>query len=330
MKIYIKIFSIIIIFGCSSNKEDNDKSVLLLTELVVNSQEGNKDNKLSIVQDRNTLDYRNSSFKPVESNDDLSDCTNVKCKFQFRTDYKQFLELKYFYKREIVYFSDMLGYYYFTYNPKSHKFDIKVRASFKPVKYEKQVFETSIDIESQSGIISAKGGPAKIHWTFLLPALPTLPVIRSGNQLLVCTQDGVVTSLNLNTGKQNWKFFSPGSILIQPITFNNRIIIFDDSGNIFWLDSDTGSLRHKYLLEEMPIPSPILKNNILIVANTRGYLHAIRMGDATSTWRDHSLIGTVETMNDSESGFIVHGNSSALFSYHNGSKQRVLARTIQE
>lgn len=137
-------------------------------------------------------------------------------------------------------------------------------------------------------------------------------------------------SLNLITGTKNWMFLSPGSILIEPMLYNDRIILFDDRGNMFWLDPDTGSLRHKYLLEEMPVPSPILRGDNLIATNSRGYLHAIRMADASASWRDHSLMGTVDRMNDSDGGFIVHGANSALFSYHNGAKQKIFSRLTPE
>jgi len=30
------------------------------------------------------------------------------------------------------------------------------------------------------------------------------------------------------------------------------------------------------------------------------------MADASASWRDHSLMGTVDRMNDSDGGFIVH------------------------
>ena len=331
MKFYLLLTICTILISCSGNKETNDKAVLYLTELVMAKQEDNPNKPLSSLSTRNKImNQMGMDGSQKEPEENSSDCSNLKCKFQFRLDYKQFLQLKYHYKKEIVYYSDLNGYYYFTFNPKNQKFDLQVRVNFKPLSFEGQIFETNIDLETQTAIYSRAGGNKK-NWTYLLPSLPTLPVVRIGNQLLICTQDGVITSLNLVTGQRNWFFLSPGAILIQPVNYNNRIIVFDDSGNMFWLDADTGSLRHKYLLEEMPVPSPVLKNNILLVANTRGYLHAIRMSDATSTWRDHSLMGTVESINDSESGFIVHGNaSSALFSYHNGSKQKVLARNTQE
>lgn len=137
-------------------------------------------------------------------------------------------------------------------------------------------------------------------------------------------------SLNLITGTKNWMFLNPGSILIEPMLYNDRIILFDDSGNMFWLDSGTGSLRHKYLLEEMPVPSPILRGDNLIATNSCGYLHAVRMADASASWRDHSLTGTVDRMNDSDGGFIVHGANSALFSYDNGAKQKIFSRLTPE
>jgi outer membrane protein assembly factor BamB len=323
----------LLIISCSRNKEENDKSVLYLTELVTSNLANNNSYPSSKPTTTQNINIRNSESKNTlikESQVDFSICSVGKCKFQFRADYKEFLQLKYYFRIEIVYYSDLKGYYYYTYNPKSRKFDLQVRVGFKTVKYENQTFETNIDIETQSGIISAKGGANKINWTYLLPSLPTLPVTRIGNQILICTQDGTVISLNPITGTKNWMFLSPGSILIEPMLYNDRIIVFDDSGNMFWLDPDTGSLRNRYLLEEMPVPSPVLRNNNLIVANSRGYLHAIRMADASASWRDHSLMGAVERMNDSDGGFIVHGANSALFSYHNGAKQKILGRTIQE
>lgn len=333
MKVYLLLCVSLLIMSCSKNKEENDRSVQYLTELVMTKMENNGNysaSKSTINQNTNNINSESRNALIKESQEDFSVCSVAKCKFQFRADYKEFLQLKYFFRIEIVYYSDVKGYYYFTYNPKSRKFDLQVRVGFKTVKYENQIFETNIDIETQSGIISAKGGTNKINWTYLLPSLPTLPVTRIGNQILICTQDGTVISLSSITGKKNWTFLSPGSILIEPILYNDRIIIFDDSGNMFWLDPDTGSLRHKYLLEEMPVPSPILRNTTLIIANSRGYLHAIKMTDASSSWRDHSLMGTVDRMNDSDGGFIVHGANSALFSYHNGAKQKILGNIAAE
>ncbi len=332
MKIFLFLIAFLLTISCSKNKEENDKSVLYLTELVTSNlanKESYSSSKSTMTQNINRMNNESKNALVKESQEDFSVCSVGKCKFQFRADYKEFLQLKYFFRMEILYFSDLKGYYYYTYNPKSRKFDLQVRVGFKTVKYENQIFETNIDIETQSGIISAKGGANKINWTYLLPSLPTLPVTRIGNQVLICTQDGTVISLSSITGKKNWTFLSPGSILIEPILYNNRIIVFDDSGNMFWLDPDTGSLRNRYLLEEMPVPSPILRNTNLIVANSRGYLHAIRMADASASWRDHSLMGSVDSMNDSDGGFIVNGVNSALFSYHNGAKQKILSRTVQ-
>ncbi len=333
MKVYLLLCVSLLIVSCSKNREENDKSVLYLTELVTSNLANNESyssSKSTMTQSINNLNNESKNALVKESQEDASVCSVAKCKFQFRPDYKEFLQLKYFFRIEIVYYSDLKGYYYFTYNPKSRKFDLQVRVGFKALKFENQIFETNIDIETQSGIISARGAANKKNWTYLLPSLPTLPVTRIGNQILVCTQDGTVISLNLVTGTKNWMFLSPGSILIEPILYSDRILVFDDSGNMFWLDPDTGSLRNKYILEEMPVPSPILRNNTLIVANSRGYLHGIRMTDALASWRDHSLMGTVERMNDSDGGFIVHGANSALFSYHNGAKQKILGRLVPE
>ena len=255
------------------------------------------------------------------------DCTEAKCSFPFRKDYKEFLQLKYDHQREIQYYSDADGYYYLRFNPSarsSNRFDLKTKVSFKTLRAAGLRYTLVIDEENQSSSVVARTAKGKNVWTVLLSSVPTLSLLRTGNQILVCTQEGKITSLNLHTGKQNWFFMTPGAVLIQPAVYHHFIIIFDDSGNIFWLDKLTGSLRHKYLLEEMPVRSPILKEGILVLSTPRGYIHGIKALEAFPAWRDHSLMGTIEAMNDTENGFILEGSSIVLFNFQTGAKQKFL------
>ncbi|HMV79793.1 MAG TPA: PQQ-binding-like beta-propeller repeat protein [Leptospiraceae bacterium] len=255
------------------------------------------------------------------------DCTDLKCSFPFRKDYREFLQMKYDHQREIHYDSDADGYYYLRFNPSaksSNRFDLKTRVTFKTLRAAGIRYSLLIDEENQSSSVVARKEKGKTVWTHLLSSVPTLSPMRSGNQIFICTQDGKITSLNMHTGIQNWFFMTPGAVLIRPAAYNHFIIIFDDSGNIFWLDKNTGSLRHKYFLEEMPVISPVLKEGILVLSTPRGYIHGIKAMEAFPAWRDHSLMGRIEALYDSDDGFVLEGSSIVLFNFQTGAKQKFL------
>lgn len=267
------------------------------------------------------------AYDKKEEDSPSIDCTDAKCSFPFRKDYREFLDLKYGHQREIHYYSDADGYYYLRFNPSarsSNRFDLKTRVSLKTLRAAGLRFTLVIDEENQSSSVVARTAKGKTLWTHLLSSVPTLSLLRSGNQIFVCTQEGKITSLNLHTGKQNWFFMTPGAVLIQPAVYHHFIIIFDDSGNIFWLDKMTGSLRHKYLLEEMPVRTPILKDRILVLSTPRGYIHGIKALEGFPEWRDHSLMGSIEAMYDTEDGFVLDGSSIVLFNFQTGAKQKFL------
>ncbi len=276
---------------------------------------------------KNTPADNISVYDKKEEDSPSIDCTDAKCSFPFRKDYREFLDLKYGHQREIHYYSDADGYYYLRFNPSarsSNRFDLKTKVSFKTLRAAGLRYTLVIDEENQSSSVVARTAKGKTVWTHLLSSVPTLSLMRSGNQIFVCTQEGKITSLNLHTGKQNWFFMTPGAVLIHPAVYHHFIIIFDDSGNIFWLDKLTGSLRHKYLLEEMPVRAPILKDGILVLSTPRGYIHGIKAQDACPAWKDHSLIGRIEAVYDTENGFILEGSSIVLFNFQTGAKQKFL------
>lgn len=295
----------------------------LLNSDMKQSSSGNPE--ITGTAENKTLENK-SAYEKQEDSPSI-DCTDTKCSFPFRKDYREFLQLKYGHQREIHYYSDIQGYYYLRFNPSSKskdRFDLKTRVSLKSVQVGGLRIETVIDEENQASALIAKSGKGKTAWTYLLPSVPALSVSRYDDQILVYTQDGKITSLHFRTGKQNWFFMTPGAVLIQPAVYNIFIIIFDDSGNIFWLDKNTGSLRYKYLLEEMPVRSPVLKDGILALSTPRGYIHGINAMTGWPVWRDHSLMGSIEALYDTENGFVLEGSSIVLFNFQTGAKQKFL------
>jgi hypothetical protein len=252
------------------------------------------------------------------------------CQIPFRADYQEYLDLKYNHKRKLIYKMDNNGYYYYTYNPKRGKdtaFDLMIRVYFNQVVIGNTIVDIGIDTATQSGqVYTTNSGSEKQNWKYLIPETPTLSPIVNGGQVFVVADHpvdgGKLYSINAKTGKLEWFFLTPGAILMYPVLYEKSIILVDDSGNIFWVDRETGLMQFKYIMEEFPVTNPILKDKILYFAGRRGHIYAIKLYDATTVWKDLSLIGDVTKMLPQNKGFLLHGaNHYWLFNYINGAKQ---------
>ncbi len=107
--------------------------------------------------------------QPTEKLEDRFDCVkHYLCQIPFRRDCKDYLDLKYVYKRKLIYHLDKRGYYYFTYSPaagKSLAYDFKVRVYFNPAVSGNRIADISIDTSNQSGTVYfSMQEPSKPIW----------------------------------------------------------------------------------------------------------------------------------------------------------------------
>jgi outer membrane protein assembly factor BamB len=111
------------------------------------------------------------------------------------------------------------------------------------------------------------------------------PLLIEG-QVIVSTNDGVVTSFNSATGAKLWNFTidSPAKgISSSPVFTSNMIIVPGGDGKLYALNEDGSLAWKKVLASEIYYSAPAVKDGTIYVGSTDGVFHAVAT-NGTELW----------------------------------------------
>lgn len=87
-----------------------------------------------------------------------------------------------------------------------------------------------------------------------------------GTNVIVSGVDGVIHSLDMNSGNENWQFKTAGTINGSTLAVNDKILVSSLDRNFYILNSDDGSKFWEMSFESRLKASPLVWKNFLFIA----------------------------------------------------------------
>ena len=132
----------------------------------------------------------------------------------------------------------------------------------------------------------AYGPSGQWLWEVRLSDQSVVPPARLGDQVVVATLDGSVTSYDLATGTQRWRQQLAAEVRVAPLTAADRVLVVDQGGQLACFDAtgaqrwtvEVGSVEH---FAVTPGPNPVV-----VVPNADGpRVTGLSLADGSELWR---------------------------------------------
>lgn len=160
------------------------------------------------------------------------------------------------------------------------------------VKVEQHKYDLTKNFTRPDYSINSQYPQAKVQWTFSSDAnVISTPAII--NDLVVFgNQQGTVTALSLQTGKEKWKFKTNGSIYSSPDVHENKIVFGSADGYVYCIN-DKGRELWKLKTGAAVLGCPTIENNIVYIGGSDHSFRAIELKTGKEIWNFNGLSGPV-------------------------------------
>jgi outer membrane protein assembly factor BamB len=112
----------------------------------------------------------------------------------------------------------------------------------------------------------------------------TSPVVV-GNEVVVVTDDGVVTALDLADGHAVWERDLGVRVRSAPALAGDVVLVADISGTVTALDTETGGTRWSHALEGALTAGPAGSDGLALVADDVNVVYALDTSDGSVRWQ---------------------------------------------
>ncbi|MEC7689593.1 MAG: outer membrane protein assembly factor BamB [Pseudomonadota bacterium] len=146
-----------------------------------------------------------------------------------------------------------------------------------------------------------------------------------GSRVFVGTEDGVLMSLNAETGEVNWTQTVNGEILASPVTGDNLVIVNTGSGILYALDVETGEQVWEQVGDVPPltlrgISTPAVSNGGVILGTPTGKIQVNILDSGLIAWETPitapSGATELERIVDVDSAPLMYGGTIYAISYN--------------
>ena len=160
------------------------------------------------------------------------------------------------------------------------------------VKVEKHNYDLTKKFARPDFSINKEYSLVKAKWTFSSDAnVISTPVII--NDLVVFgNQNGIVTALSLQTGKEKWTFKTNGSIYSSPAAQQNRIVFGSADGYVYCLNNN-GKQLWKFKTGAAVLGCPTIENNSVYIGGSDHHFRALDLLTGKEIWSFNELNGPV-------------------------------------
>ena len=168
-------------------------------------------------------------------------------------------------------------------------------------------------------------------WKVDVKADPTAPIIANGT-VFVGGSDGIVRSMNLDTGKTNWQAFTGGKIHYPPTLAAHQLFVGSADGWVYAYEAASGRLRWRFrgapehrklpvygsLSSTWPIASGVMVQDGIayfgagIVCHDGTHVYAVEAATGKLKWQNNqsgNLIGENEVVGVSVQGHMLFNNN---------------------
>lgn len=160
------------------------------------------------------------------------------------------------------------------------------------VKVEQHKYDLAKKFTRPDYSINSQYPQTRAKWSFSSDAnvISTPAVI---NDLVVFgNQQGIVTALSLNNGKQKWTFKTAGSIYSSAATQNNKIVFGSADGYVYCIN-ENGKEIWKLKTRAAVLGCPAIENNIVYIGGSDHNFRAIDIETGKELWKFDGLDGPV-------------------------------------
>jgi outer membrane protein assembly factor BamB len=120
-------------------------------------------------------------------------------------------------------------------------------------------------------------------WRAVFPAAVKAGPVVAGDKLIAARTDGVVSALELGTGKSLWTFQTGGEILGTPAWSDPLAVFGSDDGKVYAIDG-TGQSCWTFEAGAPVYGSPLIDGDTVFVGDNGGRLHALELKSGTLRW----------------------------------------------
>lgn len=175
------------------------------------------------------------------------------------------------------------------------------------------IYADTIYIGSASGwFFALRSSTGAVRWRRKLGAVVSTPIV-SGGMLLIGTADGILLSVDPQTGKEKWHYQSRGPIEQPPVATGDLVVFSNEADQVVGIDAQTGKFKWQYK-SETPEEYTLrghagvaIDNDLLYTGFANGILVALRKDTGTVAWST-SLKGDADRFMDVDATPIVVGD----------------------
>jgi len=152
----------------------------------------------------------------------------------------------------------------------------------RPLVTQKNIFTVSRDGDVEA--FDPATGDSR--WDTSLETQISAGVGGNAEQLLVCSQDGYLISLDAN-GKQQWRVDIKNEVLAPPVIADNLVLLRTIDGKVLAYTHDSGKLVWGYKRDEPALTlrgtsEPLVNNGDVYIGFDNGRLVSLKLSDGTA------------------------------------------------
>lgn len=129
----------------------------------------------------------------------------------------------------------------------------------------------------------APGGVMHELWNTRLEGRPTGPAAVSGGRVYVSCSNGLLYSLELETGRPAWRYDAEGEITSMPSVFEGGILVGTLDGRVLCVGLD-GDLRWEKEVGGAVMSSPIPEGDQVYFGSSDNHLYCVSASNGSTAW----------------------------------------------
>jgi len=138
--------------------------------------------------------------------------------------------------------------------------------------------------DTRTQVFYRDAADVQVLWQQQLPAAVKAAPVLAGNLLIVVRNDGLVTALDKNDGREKWTFKTGGEILGTPAWSDGTLVVGSGDGQVYALD-ERGQRRWAFDAGFPVYGWPLVVDGTVYIGDNGGRLHALQLADGKPLWK---------------------------------------------
>lgn len=120
--------------------------------------------------------------------------------------------------------------------------------------------------------------------------LSSSPVIDAYNHVFIADEDGVLYSIDGQTGEEHWQVSLQNPVVTTPALGNGRMYVVDKQGVVYAIDPESGAINWQFQFDENPSKSILYSNGAIYIGSEGG--RVIKVHEPVTVEKNQTRIKT--------------------------------------